>query len=145
MILLLLSLQLFSQIENKTNPFFHDSVNNRKVYLVVEKAPETSMDMANLCRYITENNFWPVGDTTCWFTKVYLSFIVEPNGSVSNANVEIRGGSCDDPVRDLNNKAYMTENLKKTLSKLHWTPGELKGEKVPVLIRIPVLVDFDFD
>lgn len=145
MILVLLSLQLFSQTENKTNPFFHDSVNNRKVYLVVEKAPETSMDMAHLCRYIIETNFWPVVDTTCWFTKVYLSFIVEPNGSVSNANVEIRGGFCDDPVRDVNNKAYMKENLKNSISKLRWSPGELKGQKVPVLIRIPMHVDFKFD
>ncbi len=144
-ILLLLSLQLFSQTENKTNPFFHDTVNNRKVYLVVDKAPVTSMDFMSLARYITENNFWPAADTTCWFTKVYLSFIIEPNGSVSNANVEIRGGSCDDPVRDVNNKAYMKESLKNSISKLRWSPGELKGQKVPVLIRIPVHVHLFFD
>lgn len=104
------------------------------------------MDNTDLWRYISENNFWPAVDTTCWFTKVYLSFIVEPNGSVSNANVETRGsGFCDDPVRDLNNKAYMKESLKTSLSKLCWTPGELKGQKVPVLIRIPIHVDFNFD
>jgi hypothetical protein len=145
MIALLLPYPIFSQTENKASHYFHDSIHNRKVYLVVDKAPETSMDFNKLPWYITENNFWPAIDTTCWFTKVYLSFIVEPNGSVSNANVEIRGGFCDDPVRDLNNKAYLKERLKNSLSKLSWTPGELKGQKVPVLIRIPIHVDFDFD
>jgi hypothetical protein len=103
------------------------------------------MDFNKLPWYITENNFWPAVDTTCWFTKVYLSFIVEPNGSVSDANVEIRGGFCDDPVRDLNNKAYMKESLKSSLSKLSWTPGELQGQKVPVLMQMPIHVDFKFD
>jgi hypothetical protein len=145
MIPLLLPLPMFSQTENTTSPCILDTVNNRKVYLLVDKAPETSIEFINLPQYITGNNFWPAVDTSCYFTKVYLSFIVEPDGAVSNTNVETRGGFCVDPVRDLNNKAYMKERLKNSLSKLRWTPGELKGQKVPVLIRIPMHVDFNFD
>lgn len=145
MIPLFLPLLLFSQTGNTTSPYILDTVNNRKVYLMVDKAPETTMEFNNLPRYITENNFWPAADTSCWFTKVFLSFIVETDGSVSNTNVEIRGGFCEDPVRHVNNKTYMRESLKKSLSKLRWRPGELKGQKVPVLIRIPIHVDFNLE
>jgi hypothetical protein len=136
---------IFSQAEKKTSPFILDTVNNRKVYLVVDTPPKTSIEFNRLPFYITENNFWPTMDTSCYLSKVLLSFIIEPNGSVSNANVEIRGGLCDNPVRNFNNKAFMRESLKESLSKLRWTPGVIKGQKVPVLMTIPVNVHLYFD
>jgi hypothetical protein len=138
--------QIFSQTENKPSHYINDTLNSRKVYLVVDKAPETSIETRELWSYILNNDFWPAMDTTCWFHTVFLSFIVEANGSVSNIKIEIRGsGFCDDPVRHQNNKALMKESLIKSLSKLHWTPGELKGQKVPVLISMPIHVHLNFD
>ncbi len=59
--------------------------------------------------------------------RVYLSFVVEPDGSISNISVE-RGVSSD-----------LDREAKRLLRKMpKWTPGEAKGKKARTRCRLPI-------
>jgi periplasmic protein TonB len=59
--------------------------------------------------------------------KVYLSFVVEADGSISNVSIE-RGVS-----KDIDNEAKrIVRNMPK------WTPGESKGKKARTRCRLPI-------
>ena len=59
--------------------------------------------------------------------KVYLSFVVEPDGSISNVSIE-RGVS-----KDIDNEA---KRIVRSMPK--WTPGEAKGKKSRTRCRLPI-------
>lgn len=59
--------------------------------------------------------------------KVYLSFVVEPDGSITNIAVE-RGVSND-----------LDKEAKRVVRKMpKWAPGEAKGKKVRTRCRLPI-------
>lgn len=60
--------------------------------------------------------------------RIYLSFIVEPDGSISNIEV-MRGGL----TRELNKEA---KRLVRTMPK--WKPGEVNGVPVRARCRLPL-------
>jgi protein TonB len=83
---------------------------------------------AALQKWIVENIQYPqasidMGDQG----KVYLSFVVEPDGSITNIVVE-RGVS-----NELDREA---KRVVRAMPK--WTPGESKGKKARVRCRIPI-------
>jgi len=59
--------------------------------------------------------------------KVYLSFVVEPDGTISNVAIE-RGVS-----KDIDNEA---KRIVRSMPK--WLPGEGKGKKVRTRCRLPI-------
>ena len=59
--------------------------------------------------------------------KVYLSFVVEPDGTISNVSIE-RGVS-----KDIDNEA---KRIVRSMPK--WLPGEGKGKKVRTRCRLPI-------
>ena len=59
--------------------------------------------------------------------KVYLSFVVEADGSISNVSIE-RGVS-----KDIDNEA---KRIVRSMPK--WTPGEAKGKKSRTRCRLPI-------
>ncbi|NDC27733.1 MAG: energy transducer TonB [Crocinitomicaceae bacterium] len=59
--------------------------------------------------------------------KVYLSFVVEPDGTISNVAIE-RGVS-----KDIDNEA---KRIVRSMPK--WTPGEAKGKKSRTRCRLPI-------
>ena len=59
--------------------------------------------------------------------KVYLSFVVEPDGSISNVSIE-RGVS-----KDIDNEA---KRIVRSMPK--WSPGEAKGKKSRTRCRLPI-------
>lgn len=64
--------------------------------------------------------------------RVYLSFVVELDGSLSNIKIE-RGVS-----EELDREAKrVARNMPK------WIPGELKGHKVRTLCRLPIIFELD--
>ena len=59
--------------------------------------------------------------------KVYLSFVVEPDGSISNIAIE-RGVSGD-----------LDKEAKRLVRKMpKWSPGEAKGKKARTRCRLPI-------
>lgn len=81
-----------------------------------------------MMKYIQQNILYP--PTSIEMNeqgKVYLSFVVEPDGSISNVSIE-RGVS-----KDIDNEA---KRIVRSMPK--WTPGEAKGKKSRTRCRLPI-------
>lgn len=105
------------------------SVNlNDEVFTVVETAPVFPDGQEGLTKYIQENIQYPIEAKEKGITgNVFVTFIIEKNGSVSNVKVlrDIGGGCGDEVVR-----------IVKAMP--HWEPGKQRGKPVRVQFNLPV-------
>ena len=99
-----------------------------KIYDVVEEPPSFPDGSRALMSWLTENTHYPseYGDI-CISGRVVLSFVVEPDGSLSNINV-VRSV---DPLLD-------KEAIKVVKSMPRWIPGKQNGKEVRVKYNLPV-------
>ena len=99
-----------------------------KIYDVVEEPPSFPDGSRALMSWLTENTHYPseYGDI-CISGRVVLSFVVEPDGSISNINV-VRSV---DPLLD-------KEAIKVVKSMPRWIPGKQNGKEVRVKYNLPV-------
>ena len=99
-----------------------------KVYDVVEEPPSFPGGQIALLSWLTENVHYSseYGDI-CISGRVVLSFVVEPDGSLSNINV-VRSV---DPLLD-------KEAIKVVKSMPRWIPGKQNGKEVRVKYNLPV-------
>lgn len=106
-----------------------DSITNRTVYIMADKMPTFEGGLDSLQSRIKRHLKWP--GQCCVEGTVYVSFIVEPNGQVTNKRIK-RGISsqehCNADGQALKVLDYLTE----------WTIGECKGEKVAVEVVVPI-------
>jgi TonB family protein len=102
--------------------------NDSEVFIVVEDAPQFPGGDEARMKFLAENIRYPAEarDLNIQGT-VFVSFVVEKNGRVSNIEV-IRGigGGCDDEV------VRVVEKMPK------WIPGKQDGEPVRVQFTMPV-------
>jgi len=87
-----------------------------------------------MMKYIQQNILYP--PTSIEMNeqgKVYLSFVVEADGSISNVSIE-RGVS-----KDIDNEA---KRIVRSMPK--WTPGEAKGKKSRTRCRLPINFQLGF-
>lgn len=88
---------------------------------------------AEMQRWINENIQYPqtaieMGDQG----RVYLKFVVEPDGSITNVEVE-RGVSPD-----------LDREAKRVVRKMpNWSPGEAGGRKVRTRCRLPIIFQLE--
>ncbi len=111
--------------EDKSAPMDADT---DQVFQVVEVNPEFPGGMEALIKYLSENIKYPEQakkDKTQG--KVYISFVVEKDGSVADAKV-LRGigGGCDE------------EALRVVNAMPKWTPGKQRNTPVRVQFNLPV-------
>ena len=111
--------------EDKSAPMDADT---DQVFQVVEVNPEFPGGMEALTKYLSENIKYPEQakkDKTQG--KVYISFVVEKDGSVADAKV-LRGigGGCDE------------EALRVVNAMPKWTPGKQRNTPVRVQFNLPV-------
>ena len=111
--------------EDKSAPMDADT---DQVFQVVEVNPEFPGGMEALIKYLSENIKYPEQakkDKTQG--KVYISFVVEKDGSVADAKV-LRGigGGCDE------------EALRVVNAMPNWTPGKQRNTPVRVQFNLPV-------
>ena len=101
---------------------------NGEVYQIVEQMPEFPSGNQKLMEYISNNIRYPqVAREKGIQGQVFVGFIVEPDGSISNVKV-LRGigsGCNEEAVR-----------VVKSMPK--WEPGKQKGQAVRVSYQIPV-------
>ena len=98
------------------------------VYIVVEQMPEFPGGDKGFYQYITDNIKYPVEAREKGIQgRVFVNFIVEPNGSVSDIRV-LRGigGGCDEEA------VRVMESMPK------FKPGMQNGEAVRVSYTVPV-------
>lgn len=105
------------------------SVDNDETFMVVEKMPEFPGGISALQAFLAKNIQFPAAaaETDVQGT-VYVYFVVEKDGSISNIRI-LRGigAGCD-------------EEAERVISMLpKWKPGEQRGKPVKVSYNIPVI------
>ena len=100
----------------------------QQIFTVVENDPEFPGGMEALYKYLRENIKYPQLARDNNITgKVYVTFVVERDGSIANPRVlrDIGGGCGAEAVR-----------VVKAMPK--WTPGKQRGKSVRVQFNLPV-------
>ena len=109
-----------------------DESDELEVYQIVEQMPEFPGGQEAMEKYINDNvRFWEViKEWQCDVSgKIFVGFIVEPDGSITNVKV-LRGieKHCDE------------EAMRVVKSMPKWKPGMLNGEPVRVSYMVPVAI-----
>jgi TonB family protein len=120
-----------NMISKTNNIIYEDDVKkyaNEDVFIIVETMPEFKVGSDALSHYLKENIFYPIEAAKKGISgTVYVSFIVEPNGSVSNVKLlKGIGGGCDE------------EALRVVKLMPKWKPGIQSGKNVRVMFNLPV-------
>lgn len=99
-----------------------------EIFLVVEEDPEFPGGLEALSKYLAENIKYPqLAKENNITGRVYVSFVVEKNGTVANVKVmrDIGGGCGAEAVR-----------VVKAMPK--WKPGKQRGQAVRTQFNLPV-------
>jgi protein TonB len=103
-------------------------VEEAPIFTVVESMPEFKGGMKKLYEYLGNNIKYPVMAKESGIQgKVYVTFVVERDGSITDVRV-LRGigGGCDE------------EAVRVVQSMPNWTPGMQRGKPVRVQYNLPV-------
>lgn len=105
-----------------------ESAEEAQIFMVVESMPEYPGGEPALYKYLAENIKYPqMAKESGIQGRVFVTFVVERNGSVTDVRV-LRGigGGCDEEaIRVVNNMPK-------------WTPGKQRGKSVRVQYNLPV-------
>ncbi len=99
-----------------------------EIFTIVEEMPDFPGGMAKLAEYLAKNIKYPqMARESGIQGRVFVNFVVEPDGSVSNVNVmRSLGGGCDE------------EAMRVVKSMPKWKPGKQRGKAVRVSYILPV-------
>ncbi len=101
---------------------------SQEVLNVVESMPSFPGGMGALMKYLAENiKYPPLAKESGIQGRVFINFIVEPDGSITNARI-LRGigGGCDE------------EAMRVVQNMPNWTPGKQRGKPVRVSYNLPL-------
>ena len=105
-----------------------EEVVEQEIFQIVEEMPAFPGGEAKLMEYVAKNIKYPqIARETGIQGRVFVGFVVEPDGSISNVKL-LRGigGGCDEEAM----------RVIKSLPK--WKPGKQRGKAVRVSYQIPV-------
>lgn len=105
-----------------------EEVVEQEIFQIVEEMPAYPGGDAKLMEYVAKNIKYPqIARETGIQGRVFVGFVVEPDGSVSNVKV-LRGigGGCDE------------EAMRVVKSMPKWKPGKQRGKAVRVSYMLPV-------
>ncbi len=107
-----------------------EEVEEEEIFVIVENMPSfQGGDINKFREYINQNLRYPeIAAENGIQGRVILSFVVEPNGSVSNVRI-LRGV---DPALD-------KEAIRVVQSSPKWVPGSQRGKPVRVSFNIPII------
>ncbi len=100
-----------------------------EIFKVVEEMPEFPGGAAKLMEYIQKNIKYPIMARESDIQgRVFVNFVVEPDGSISNVTVMrgIGGGCDEEAVRVVN-------------SMPNWKPGKQRGSAVRCAYTVPII------
>lgn len=134
LVFLLLPISGFSQLKDEdkipltSGPVVNDLTDNT-IYNTagIEVKPDFPGGIKEFYTYIGKN--YKVPDVKGLTGKVYISFVIEKDGSLSDIKVlrDVGYGSGEEAVRVLKNSP-------------NWTPAEQNGKKVRVLYMLPISI-----
>jgi protein TonB len=106
-----------------------EEVVEAEVFTIVEQMPSFPGGDAKMYEYLGKNIKYPqIARETGIQGRVFVNFVVEPDGSVSNVKV-LRGigGGCDE------------EAMRVVKGMPKWSPGKQRGKTVRVSYTLPVV------
>ena len=106
-----------------------DDVADEEIFTIVDQMPEYPGGEEALNKYISENIQYPVQASEEFIEgKVFVSFIILPNGNVDHVKViKGIGGGCD-------------EEAVRVISEMpNWSPGYKEGVAVKVEYTLPII------
>lgn len=105
-----------------------EEVVEAEIFTIVEEMPEFPGGMAKLADYLAKNIKYPqMARESGIQGRVFVNFVIEPDGHVSNVNVmRSLGGGCDE------------EAIRVVKSMPKWKPGKQRGKPVRVSYILPV-------
>ena len=123
---------IYAQEPSKANQQQPDTNIGKEVFTIVEVMPEYPGGENARQLYLTQNIQYPVkAKENNIQGTVYVNFIVEKDGSLSNFKIlKGIGSGCDEEV------VRVMKNMPK------WKPGTQRGQPVRVLINFPVKFSF---
>lgn len=105
-----------------------EEVVEQEIFQIVEEMPSFPGGEQKLLEYVAKNVKYPqIARESGIKGRVFISFVVEPDGSVSNVGV-LRGigGGCDEEA------IRVVKNMPK------WKPGKQRGKAVRVSYMLPI-------
>lgn len=105
-----------------------EEVVEKEIFTVVEQMPEFPGGQAKMMKYLAENIDYPqMAREVGVQGTVFVTFVVEPNGSITNVKV-LRGigSGCDE------------EAIRVVKSMPKWNPGKQRNKPVRVQFNLPV-------
>ena len=105
-----------------------EEVSETEIFQIVEEMPSFPGGEGKLMEYVAKNIKYPqIARETGIQGRVFVGFVVEPDGSISNVKL-LRGigGGCDE------------EAIRVVKSLPRWKPGKNQGKAVRVSYQIPV-------
>ena len=105
-----------------------EEVVEAEIFTIVEEMPEFPGGMAKLADYLSKNIKYPqMARESGIQGRVFVNFVVEPDGHVSNVNVmRSLGGGCDE------------EAMRVVKAMPKWKAGKQRGKPVRVSYILPV-------
>ena len=105
-----------------------EEVVEAEIFTIVEEMPDFPGGLAKLADYLGKNIKYPqMARESGIQGLVFVNFVIEPDGSVSNVNVmRSLGGGCDE------------EAIRVVKSMPKWKPGKQRGKAVRVSYILPV-------
>jgi TonB family C-terminal domain len=105
-----------------------EEVVETEIFTIVESMPEFPGGMQKLMEYLSKNIKYPTMARESGIQgRVFVNFVVETDGSVSNIKVlRAIGGGCDE------------EAVRVVQAMPKWTPGKQRGKAVRVSYNLPV-------
>lgn len=130
--LIILTIQLNAQTDSLTINIDSLAVKQTEAYEVIdpiEPMPKFPGDQDSLRTFIERNNNWRVGKETI-VGKVFVGFVVEQDGSITN--IEILKGL---------HKACDTEAKRIVSLMPNWKPAEIQGKPIRSKMMLPITFD----
>lgn len=121
--------EIIEEYEYEAPEIEEEEIVEAEVFIVVEEMPEFPGGPAKMMEYIQSNMKYPMMARESDIQgRVFVNFVVEPDGSISNVNV-MRGigGGCDE------------EAVRVVMSMPKWKPGKQRGSAVRVSFTVPII------
>lgn len=119
---------LFTKGNTKLVASYNSAAVDTTVYAMVDVAPNFPGGLAAFGDFLATNLKYPVIDRQNKVAgKVFLTFIVEPDGSLSNFKA-VRGPS----------ETLKAEAIRVLASSPKWQPGQVSGKAVRVQYTVPI-------
>ena len=121
--------EVLEEYEYEAPEIEEEEIVEAEIFKVVEEMPEFPGGAAKMMEYIQKNIKYPMMARESDIQgRVFVNFVVEPDGSITNVTV-MRGigGGCDE------------EALRVVQSMPNWKPGKQRGSAVRCSFTVPII------